>query len=214
METATMKFNRKSSFSIAHILDDKTHSSKNPTPPMAHSNAIGAEHLTQHAKISSSASVITGSPNAIAAAMQPRIGEPVPPTIANPIASASTTYSTLPPNAQYAFKHLLLKSDHAAAGGSPLMASPGALRFDPVYDPASLVYQQVLNMQKSSALFMPHFQAAATAAALTPSGYCEQYNPFMECEALVKGNSNGSDNNNDNDDGSGNGSRSGHYHGP
>ncbi|XP_017492222.1 PREDICTED: uncharacterized protein LOC108380363, partial [Rhagoletis zephyria] len=181
METAAMKFNRKSSFSIAHILDDKTHSSKNPTPPMAHSNAIGAEHLTQHAKISSSASVITGSPNSVAAAMQPRIGEPVPPTIANPI--ASTTYSTtLPPNAQYAFKHLLLNSDHAAAGGSPLMASPGALRFDPVYDPASLVYQQVLNMQKSSALFMPHFQAAATAAALTPSAYCEQYNPFMECE--------------------------------
>lgn len=175
--TNTKPISNKSSFSIANILEHKMLS----TPPAAHSNGHKIEHLQPLAKMISATStaISNTSTNTLAHTLQSRIGEPMSPTIANPI--ATTAYSTLTSDAQYAFKNLLLKSDYGA-GGPPLLPTPGALRFEPVYDPATLIYQQMLNMQKNSALFMPHFQAAAAAAAVTPSGYCDQYNPFLECE--------------------------------
>ncbi|XP_011179233.1 hematopoietically-expressed homeobox protein Hhex [Zeugodacus cucurbitae] len=182
METISTKpAGNKSAFSIANILEHKTLSVNTPTPPAAHSIARNGEHLSV---ISTTSSPLTNSHqsiNTLAQTLQSRIGEPLPPTIVNPI--ATTAYSTLTPDVQYAFKNLLLKGEHGA-GGTPLLPSPGALRFEPVYDPASLIYQQMLNMQKNSALFMPHFQAAAAAAGAAPSGYCDQYNPFMECEGF------------------------------
>ncbi|XP_019847531.2 hematopoietically-expressed homeobox protein Hhex [Bactrocera dorsalis] len=184
METVSTKpISNKSSFSIANILERKTLPTPQ-TPPAAHSNALNSEHMPSVAKMISatSSSIRNTTTNSLAHTLQSRIGEPIPPTIANPIA-ATNGYSTLPPDAQSAFKNLLLKSDHSA-GGTPLLPSSGALRFEPVYDHASLIYQQMLNMQKNSALFMPHIQAAAVAAAVTPSGYCDQYNPFLECEGF------------------------------
>lgn len=79
--------------------------------------------------------------------------------------------------AQYALKNL--------EPGTGTLLTPTTLRFNPVYsDPASLFYQQMLNLQKNSSLFMPHFQAAAVAAAAAaqPGAYCDQYSPFLDCE--------------------------------
>ncbi|XP_053949978.1 homeobox protein Hox-B7-A [Anastrepha ludens] len=180
MEITSTKSANKSLFSIAHILEDKTRSVKIPTLPLAHSKmTTGTEHLTAHSKIISS--TISASANSVATTMQLPNCEPKLVTHSNPIVSSD--YSASSPDEQYAFKNLLLKTGHGAAGGS-LTAPPGALRFEPLYDPASLLYQQVLNMQKSSALFMPHFQAAAAAGVLAPPVYCEQYNPFLECEGF------------------------------
>lgn len=82
--------------------------------------------------------------------------------------------------AQYALKNL--------ESSSGTLLSPTTLRFNPVYsDPASLFYQQMLNLQKNSSLFMPHFQAAAVAAAAAaqPAAYCDQYSPFLDCEGEI-----------------------------
>ncbi|KAM8704366.1 hypothetical protein ACLKA7_008900 [Drosophila subpalustris] len=82
--------------------------------------------------------------------------------------------------AQYALKNLETSSG--------TLLSPTTLRFNPVYsDPASLFYQQMLNLQKNSSLFMPHFQAAAVAAAAAaqPAAYCDQYSPFLDCEGEI-----------------------------
>ncbi|XP_034488448.1 homeobox protein Hox-A7 [Drosophila innubila] len=81
--------------------------------------------------------------------------------------------------AQYALKNL--------EPSSGTLLSPTTLRFNPVYsDPASLFYQQMLNLHKNSSLFMPHFQAAAVAAAAAaqPAAYCDQYSPFLDCEGF------------------------------
>ncbi|EDW59467.2 uncharacterized protein Dvir_GJ10276 [Drosophila virilis] len=81
--------------------------------------------------------------------------------------------------AQYALKNL--------EPGTGTLLTPTTLRFNPVYsDPASLFYQQMLNLQKNSSLFMPHFQAAAVAAAAAaqPGAYCDQYSPFLDCEGF------------------------------
>lgn len=179
--TRTKPIGNKSSFSIANILEHKTHTVNTLSPPAAHSNAHNSEHLQSHAQIinATSPSIANTTTNTLPQTLQSRIVEPIPPTIANTI--ATTAYSTLSPDAQYAFKNPLLKSDHGA-GGTVLLPSSNALRFEPVYDPTSLIYQQMLNMQKDSALFIPHFQAAVAAAAVIPSGYCDQYNSFSECE--------------------------------
>lgn len=44
----------------------------------------------------------------------------------------------------------------------------------------------MLNLQKNSSIFMPHFQAAAVAAAAAaqPATYCDQYSPFLDCEGF------------------------------
>ncbi|CAD6991122.1 unnamed protein product [Ceratitis capitata] len=193
METTITKptINR-TSFSIANILENKMC----PAPPLAHSHPQGNAHFQLQTKaINTSAPIPSSSTtttttittthtnhtNSNAQPLQSRVGEPLPPTITNPM--HTTAFTTLPPEAQYAFKNFLLKGGgHHDTVNGPLLSSPAALRFEPVYDPASLIYQQMLNMQKSSALFMPHFQAAAAAAAVSPTGYCEQYNPFLECE--------------------------------
>lgn len=84
---------------------------------------------------------------------------------------------------QYALKNL----EPTSAAATATLLTPTTLRFNPaaIYsDPASLFYQQMLNLQKNSSLFMPHFQAAAVAAAAAaqPAAYCDQYSPFMDCE--------------------------------
>ncbi|XP_030374268.1 hematopoietically-expressed homeobox protein Hhex [Scaptodrosophila lebanonensis] len=103
---------------------------------------------------------------------------------ANNVAPISTSYelshADVAASSQFSLKNL---EPSAAA----TLLSPTTLRFNPVYpDPASLFYQQVLNLQKNTSLFMPHFQAAAVAAAAaaTPSAYCDQYSPFMDCEGF------------------------------
>ncbi|XP_075147870.1 hematopoietically expressed homeobox [Haematobia irritans] len=109
----------------------------------------------------------------------------------------SSSVSQTPDIEQYtAFKNLILKNPDSTALTSALSSPTAAttnLHFDHLYDPAaSLFYQQVLNLQKSSAFLMPHFQAAmlANAAAsgvrgsTTPSVYCEPYGQFMDCEAF------------------------------
>ncbi|ALC46866.1 CG7056 [Drosophila busckii] len=81
--------------------------------------------------------------------------------------------------AQYALKNL--------EPSTATLLSPTSLRFNTLYsDPASLFYQQMLNLQKNSTLFMPHFQAAAVAAAAAaqPTAYCDQYSPFLDCEGF------------------------------
>ncbi|XP_065354807.1 hematopoietically-expressed homeobox protein hhex [Calliphora vicina] len=179
----TIKSN-KSSFSIENILEQK--SLKNP-PTIYNSNT--------HIQIPSPCHTTKSLPS---------------PALDN-VTSSNLTHT--PDLEQYtAFKNLTLKPPQAAVQNSP--SSPSltlqntllshaastnsnapALHFDHVYDPtASLFYQQVLNLQKSSAFLMPHFQAAAAAAAMAnvssaaaargnQSVYCEPYNQFMDCEA-------------------------------
>ncbi|XP_037827656.1 uncharacterized protein LOC119615725, partial [Lucilia sericata] len=173
----TLKSN-KSSFSIENILEQKTSKDTNLNP-------------ATHIQIPSPSLTTTSLPS---------------PNLDNTVTSTSLTRT--PDFEQYtAFKNLTLKTanhnnnspssltlastlpQHATAAAAP------ALHYDHVYDPtASLFYQQVLNLQKNSAFLMPHFQAAAAAAAManvstavaargTPSVYCEPpYNQFMDCE--------------------------------
>ncbi|KAI8129668.1 Hematopoietically-expressed homeobox protein HHEX [Lucilia cuprina] len=179
----TLKTN-KSSFSIENILEQKTSKDTNLNP-------------TTHIQIPSpSLTTTTSLPS---------------PNLDNTV--TSTSLARTPDFEQYtAFKNLTLKTanNHNINNNSPsslTLAStltqhataapaPTALHFDHVYDPtASLFYQKVLNLQKNSAFLMPHFQAAAAAAAManvstavaargTPSVYCETpYNQFMDCEA-------------------------------
>lgn len=117
------------------------------------------------------------------------ISSPVPATAFSP----ATPTSNATPSAIYdlsreamAASQYALKNLEPAAAAATLL-TPTTLRFNPaaIYsDPASLFYQQMLNLQKNSSLFMPHFQAAAVAAAAAaqPAAYCDQYSPFMDCE--------------------------------
>ncbi|EDV93432.1 homeobox protein Hox-A7 [Drosophila grimshawi] len=106
-----------------------------------------------------------------------------------PVTAFTPTSSTSPASiydlsrdavaAQYALKNL-----EQSAG---TLLTPTTMRFSPVYsDPASLFYQQMLNLQKNSSHFMTHFQAAAVAAAAAaqPAAYCDQYSPFLDCEGF------------------------------
>ncbi|XP_033166992.1 hematopoietically-expressed homeobox protein Hhex [Drosophila mauritiana] len=114
-----------------------------------------------------------------------------PPALAMPKASLATGSSSSPSSATNIFD---LSREAAAAQyamksmESGAVLAPTSLRFNPIYpDPASLFYQQVLQLQKNPSLFMPHFQAAAVAAAaaVQPTAYCDQYSPFsMECEGF------------------------------
>lgn len=146
----------KSSFSIDNILEHKTQ----------RSDPVGKRH---------------------------QISSPMPVTAFAAAAAATPTSSATPSTAiydlsasqQYALKNLEPVVTSAAAAATLL--TPTTLRFNPaaIYsDPASLFYQQMLNLQKNSSLFMPHFQAAAVAAAAAaqPAAYCDQYSPFMDCE--------------------------------
>ncbi|EDX12138.1 hematopoietically-expressed homeobox protein Hhex [Drosophila simulans] len=114
-----------------------------------------------------------------------------PPALAMPKASLATGSSSSPSSATNIFD---LSREAAAAQyamksmDSGAVLAPTSLRFNPIYpDPASLFYQQVLQLQKNPSLFMPHFQAAAVAAAaaVQPTAYCDQYSPFsMDCEGF------------------------------
>ncbi|XP_064545353.1 hematopoietically-expressed homeobox protein hhex [Drosophila montana] len=126
------------------------------------------EHKTQATQGSIKKATTQSSPGAAAAATG------FAPTDRSP---ASNIYDL---SAQYALKNL----EHGTGG---TLLTPTTLRFNPVYtDPASLFYQQMLNLQKNSSLFMPHFQAAAVAAAAAaqPAAYCDQYSPFLDCEGF------------------------------
>lgn len=181
----------KSSFSIENILEQKS-SNKNLTPLKVSTSSSNTNNNT---------STLTQLPSPLDSTKS------LPsPSMDNGVTSTSLTRT--PDMEQYtAFKNLTLKTPTATNPSStlplqsPLLSHstpntapvPPGLHFDPVYDPtASLFYQQVLNLQKSSAFLMPHFQAAAAAAAManvssaaargTPSVYCEPYNQFMDCE--------------------------------
>ncbi|XP_017074585.2 hematopoietically-expressed homeobox protein hhex [Drosophila eugracilis] len=162
----------KAAFSIENILKQKTRSARSP--------ALETPHRSQSRR-GSSQSPVTGT-----------VGIPSPPALAIPKATLATASSSANPAstsniydlsreaaaAQYALKNL----------NSSAVLAPTSLRFNPIYpDPASLFYQQVLNLQKNPSLFMPHFQAAAVAAAaaVQPTAYCDQYSPFaMDCEGF------------------------------
>ncbi|XP_052859313.1 hematopoietically-expressed homeobox protein HHEX isoform X2 [Drosophila gunungcola] len=158
----------KAAFSIENILEQKTRTT-------TRSPACETPHRTQSRRGSSQ------SPVAGAA------GIPSPPALAMPKASLATSSASTSniydlsreaAATQYALKNL----------DSSTVLAPTSLRFNPIYpDPASLFYQQVLNLQKNPSLFMPHFQAAAVAAAaaVQPTAYCDQYSPFaMDCEGF------------------------------
>ncbi|SPP83400.1 hematopoietically-expressed homeobox protein Hhex [Drosophila guanche] len=152
----------KSSFSIDNILDHKTRRGHSPA-------AESAKNRTQSRRSSPHSPVV--------ATAVPSMATASPPTS---VAAAASIYdlSREAVAAQYALKNL----------ESSQVLSPTTLRFNPIYpDPASLFYQQMLNLQKNPSLFMPHFQAAAVAAAAAaqPTGYCDQYSPFaMDCEGF------------------------------
>ncbi|BFF90316.1 hematopoietically-expressed homeobox protein HHEX [Drosophila madeirensis] len=152
----------KSSFSIDNILDHKTRTIQSPAAEIA-TNRSQSRRSSPHSPV--------------AATAVPSMATASPPTSA---AAAASIYdlSREAVAAQYALKNL----------ESSQVLSPTTLRFNPIYpDPASLFYQQMLNLQKNSSLFMPHFQAAAVAAAAAaqPTGYCDQYSPFaMDCEGF------------------------------
>lgn len=150
----------KSSFSIDNILEHKTQSSDSIIPK-------------RHSVL-------------------PPQSSPVPATAFSP---ATPTSNTTPSAAIYdlsreamaASQYALKNLEPTSAAATATLLTPTTLRFNPaaIYsDPASLFYQQMLNLQKNSSLFMPHFQAAAVAAAAAaqPAAYCDQYSPFMDCE--------------------------------
>ncbi|XP_068152620.1 hematopoietically-expressed homeobox protein Hhex [Drosophila tropicalis] len=171
--------NNKSSFSIENILERKSSSPNNNNTESAVS-IKAYPHLSLPRRVSachSPTAVTTSSNN----------------TSTGSTSSAASSIATIydlsreAMAAQYAIKNL--ESTTAAAG---TLLSPTTLRFNPptpMYpDPASLFYQQVLNLQKNPSLFMPHFQAAAVAAAAAAqptAGYCDQYAPFLDCEGFT-----------------------------
>ncbi|KAH8312782.1 hypothetical protein KR044_012939 [Drosophila immigrans] len=158
----TIKANR-SSFSIDNILEHKSQASD--PKRQGHSQA-------------QSSPVMSGSSPSLGTGTGTGTG---PGTAFAPTSTSPSIYdlSREAMAAQYALKNL-----EPSAG---TLLSPTTLRFNPVYsDPASLFYQQMLNLQKNSSLFMPHFQAAAVAAAAAaqPAAYCDQYSPFLDCEGF------------------------------
>ncbi|XP_017056882.1 hematopoietically-expressed homeobox protein Hhex [Drosophila ficusphila] len=162
----------KAAFSIENILEQKTRTSQSP--------AIETTQRSQSRR-GSSQSPVTGAIPSSPALVVPKAAL----ATTSPSAPSSTSHiydlSREAVAAQYA--HTLKNLD------SSQVLAPTSLRFNPIYpDPASLFYQQVLNLQKNPSLFMPHFQAAAVAAAaaVQPTGYCEQYSPFaMDCEGFT-----------------------------
>ncbi|XP_067615153.1 hematopoietically-expressed homeobox protein HHEX [Eurosta solidaginis] len=186
MEITSIKTNNKTSFSIENILEDKPHSGRaSNTKSGAPQNNGKCTKPNDLSRLTKAYNSITSFPATSTHSIPPRVqshaDENAPQPIANPI--SSTAYTTLSADGQYHFKKLLLKTDHGSIG-IPLMTTPDTLHFDPDYEPTSLLYQKMLNMQKNSALFMPHFQAAAAAAAVAPTGFCEQYSPFLECDGF------------------------------
>ncbi|KAM7363089.1 hematopoietically expressed homeobox [Cochliomyia hominivorax] len=188
----------KSSFSIENILEQKTNKNSSPL-------SVSTSSTTNNTTITQTSSPLE-TPKCLPS-----------PFVDNGVTSTSVTRT--PDMDQYtAFKNLTLKTPASSTQLNPAIlplqssvlnhstpTTPAAantampaLHFDPVYDPtASLFYQQVLNLQKRSAFLMPHFQAAAAAAAManassvataaargTPSVYCEPYNQFIDCEAF------------------------------
>lgn len=146
----------KSSFSIDNILEHKTQSS---------SDSVSKRHQ-----------------------ILPPQSSPMPATAFTTATPTSST-AIYDLSREYALKNLdpSVTSPAASAAAAATLLTPTTLRFNPaaIYsDPASLFYQQMLNLQKNSSLFMPHFQAAAVAAAAAaqPAAYCDQYSPFMDCE--------------------------------
>lgn len=145
----------KSSFSIDNILEHKTQSSDSVT----------------HKRHS----------------VLPPQSSPVPATAFSPAALTNNAIYDLSREAMAASQYALKNLEPTSAAATATLLTPTTLRFNPaaIYsDPASLFYQQMLNLQKNSSLFMPHFQAAAVAAAAAaqPAAYCDQYSPFMDCE--------------------------------
>ncbi|XP_043656739.1 hematopoietically-expressed homeobox protein hhex [Drosophila teissieri] len=157
----------KAAFSIENILEQKTSS-----------------HRSQSRR-GSSQSPVAGT-----------AGIPSPPALAMPKASLATGSSSAGPTPSPSSTTNIFDLSREAAAAQYAMKSmdssavlaPTSLRFNPIYpDPASLFYQQVLQLQKNPSLFMPHFQAAAVAAAaaVQPTAYCDQYSPFtMDCEGF------------------------------
>ncbi|XP_017008242.2 hematopoietically-expressed homeobox protein HHEX [Drosophila takahashii] len=155
----------KAAFSIENILEQKTRT------------AIETPHRSQSRRGSAQ------SPGA------GTTGIPSPPALAIPKASLATSSSSASTSNIYDLSREAAAAQYALKNmDSSTVLAPTSLRFNPIYpDPASLFYQQVLNLQKNPSLFMPHFQAAAVAAAaaVQPTGYCDQYSPFaMDCEGF------------------------------
>ncbi|KAH8265627.1 hypothetical protein KR038_012051 [Drosophila bunnanda] len=167
----------KAAFSIENILEQKTRTARSPPAETL--------HRSPSRRGSSQSPVLPPPPAPPSAVAMPKAlalaSSGSQSSTTSPATSATNIYdlSREAVAAQYALKNL---------DTSPVLA-PTTLRFNPIYpDPASLFYQQVLNLQKNPSLFMPHFQAAAVAAAaaVQPTGYCDQYSPFaMDCEGFT-----------------------------
>ncbi|KAH8358428.1 hypothetical protein KR093_000214 [Drosophila rubida] len=154
----------KSSFSIDNILEHKSQASEPKRQATQSQSQLQSQSQSQSSPAMSSSSPSLGTGTAFAStSTSPSIYDLSREAVA----------------AQYALKNL--------EPSSGTLLSPTTLRFNPVYsDPASLFYQQMLNLQKNPSLFMPHFQAAAVAAAAAalPAAYCDQYSPFLDCEGF------------------------------
>ncbi|XP_022209863.2 hematopoietically-expressed homeobox protein HHEX [Drosophila obscura] len=161
----------KSSFSIDNILDRRTRTSHSPTATEATTNRTQSRRSSPHSPVA--ATSVLSMPKAT---MATATATASPPNTATGVSIYDLSREAVA--AQYALKNL----------ESSQVLSPTTLRFNPIYpDPASLFYQQMLHLQKNPSLFMPHFQAAAVAAAAAaqPTGYCDQYSPFaMDCEGF------------------------------
>ncbi|KAH8383022.1 hypothetical protein KR009_006310 [Drosophila setifemur] len=156
----------KSAFSIENILEQKT-------------RTVDTSNRNQSRRGSSQspamASPAVSSPSGVSV---PKASLAISSSSSSASASSIYDLSREAVAAQYALKSM----------ESSAVLAPTTLRFNPIYpDPASLFYQQMLNLQKNPSLFMPHFQAAAVAAAaaVQPAAYCDQYSPFaMDCEGF------------------------------
>ncbi|KAH8291774.1 hypothetical protein KR054_000430 [Drosophila jambulina] len=166
----------KAAFSIENILEQKTRTARSPPAETLHRS-----QSRRGSSQSPGAPPPPAPPSAVAMPKALPLATGSQSSTVSPATSAANIYdvSREAVAAQYALKNL---------DSSPVLA-PTTLRFNPIYpDPASLFYQQVLNLQKNPSLFMPHFQAAAVAAAaaVQPTGYCDQYSPFaMDCEGFT-----------------------------
>ncbi|KAH8295414.1 hypothetical protein KR018_010952 [Drosophila ironensis] len=164
----------KAAFSIENILDQKSITSQSPAVDPASRNQ--SRRGSSQSPVASPGAVLSTGAKAAMAISSTSLSSST--TVSAP-ASVPSIYdlSREAVAAQYALKNL----------ESSTVLAPTTLRFNPIYpDPASIFYQQMLNMQKNPSIFMPHFQAAvAAAAAVQPTAYCDQYSPFaMDCEGF------------------------------
>ncbi|XP_061393355.1 hematopoietically-expressed homeobox protein HHEX [Musca vetustissima] len=195
--TTTPTTNSKSSaFSIENILEQK---SEKKTPLIKPLNVITKQIATSPATATGESYPLPSPTNSSSLSQKTPDLEQYSAFKNLTLKQPESPNTMLPQNLQ---TNQLLPAHHHPQLPAPTSPSgPANLHFDSLYDPAaSLFYQQILNLQKNSAFLMPHFQAAAAAAAManaaaangvrsaaanTPTVYCDPaYGQFLDCEGF------------------------------